>query len=559
MTTIPRLPGDPRRTTLPALLLRNADEHGDLPALSWRTGGPVVDADLARGAARGRRPRRRLRRARGAARRARPDDDGQPPGALAERPGPRPPRRRARHRVRDRRARTDRAHRAAQPRPVRDRRGRAVNCRAGSPCWPTPRRRWSASWSWSRRRGGRPPHVRLRCTPRARGSLEPTEAFEKSWREIRARRPAHRRLHLGHHRRPQGRPPQPPQRTSSTRPPWTRRRTPRRRRAHLLPALRPHRGAHARHLPAGASRRPRPPVRGPGRGRRHRARTAPRPVLRRPAGVGEAGRRPCRPRSPGCPQERRAAVEAANDDGARATSPAASGARNPPPSWRAAYDEAKREVLDPLLALAGFDRLVWTASASAPMPLDVSRFWAGFGHRDHGRVGAHRDLRGGHDQQPRPASGSARSGGPSTDWSTHRRRRRDPGARRDGLRRLPAARRRRRQRLRRGRLVRHRRHRTARRGRLPLAHRPQEGNDRHLDGQERLARPRRERAQGTPADRPGPRPRRRPLLSGGAARPRSGAGARLGGGRAGHRGRTWSPPRPCRRRWRAPWRPPTRA
>jgi long-chain acyl-CoA synthetase len=40
---------------------------------------------------------------------------------------------------------------------------------------------------------------------------------------------------------------------------------------------------------------------------------------------------------------------------------------------------AEEQVLDPILALAGFDRLVWTASASAPMPPDVVDFWAGFG------------------------------------------------------------------------------------------------------------------------------------------------------------------------------------
>ncbi|MFD9497845.1 AMP-dependent synthetase/ligase [Streptomyces sp. NPDC060035] len=51
----------------------------------------------------------------------------------------------------------------------------------------------------------------------------------------------------------------------------------------------------------------------------------------------------------------------------------------PPAVLEAAYRRAKAEVLDPILALAGFDRLVWTASASAPMPLDVVRFWAGFG------------------------------------------------------------------------------------------------------------------------------------------------------------------------------------
>jgi long-chain acyl-CoA synthetase len=32
MTTILRLPGEPAELTLPALLLRNAEDHGELPA-----------------------------------------------------------------------------------------------------------------------------------------------------------------------------------------------------------------------------------------------------------------------------------------------------------------------------------------------------------------------------------------------------------------------------------------------------------------------------------------------------------------------------------------------
>ncbi|MBQ1119351.1 long-chain fatty acid--CoA ligase [Streptomyces sp. B15] len=51
----------------------------------------------------------------------------------------------------------------------------------------------------------------------------------------------------------------------------------------------------------------------------------------------------------------------------------------PDPRLAAAYEEAHSEVLRPLLAPVGFDRLVWTASASAPMPPDVLDFWAGLG------------------------------------------------------------------------------------------------------------------------------------------------------------------------------------
>jgi long-chain acyl-CoA synthetase len=52
---------------------------------------------------------------------------------------------------------------------------------------------------------------------------------------------------------------------------------------------------------------------------------------------------------------------------------------SPGPELAAAYEKARSEVLQPLLASAGFDRLVWSASASAPMPRDVLDFWAGLG------------------------------------------------------------------------------------------------------------------------------------------------------------------------------------
>ncbi|MFB8028555.1 MULTISPECIES: AMP-dependent synthetase/ligase [unclassified Streptomyces] len=80
----------------------------------------------------------------------------------------------------------------------------------------------------------------------------------------------------------------------------------------------------------------------------------------------------------GLPEEQRAAVEAAN---ATAREHVACRERGEQPSaeLEASYQEARETVLAPVLSLAGFERLVWTASASAPMPLDVVRFWAGFG------------------------------------------------------------------------------------------------------------------------------------------------------------------------------------
>ncbi|WP_055695666.1 AMP-dependent synthetase/ligase [Streptomyces prasinopilosus] len=51
----------------------------------------------------------------------------------------------------------------------------------------------------------------------------------------------------------------------------------------------------------------------------------------------------------------------------------------PPPALEEAYARMREEVLQPLLAAGGLDRVTWTASASAPMPLDVVRFWSGLG------------------------------------------------------------------------------------------------------------------------------------------------------------------------------------
>ncbi|UKY53778.1 AMP-dependent synthetase/ligase [Streptomyces inhibens] len=78
------------------------------------------------------------------------------------------------------------------------------------------------------------------------------------------------------------------------------------------------------------------------------------------------------------PEERRTAVEAAGEC-ARAYVACKERGERPSEELADAYARAKAEVLDPLLAPAGFDRLVWAASAAAPMPPDVVRFWAGLG------------------------------------------------------------------------------------------------------------------------------------------------------------------------------------
>ncbi|MEU3409493.1 AMP-dependent synthetase/ligase [Streptomyces sp. NPDC006670] len=80
----------------------------------------------------------------------------------------------------------------------------------------------------------------------------------------------------------------------------------------------------------------------------------------------------------GLPEEQRRAIEGAGDV-ARARAGHRERGEAVPAALEASYAQAKERVLDPLLRLAGLDRLVWTASATAPMPIDVVRFWAGWG------------------------------------------------------------------------------------------------------------------------------------------------------------------------------------
>ncbi|MFJ1865817.1 AMP-dependent synthetase/ligase [Streptomyces sp. NPDC088097] len=80
----------------------------------------------------------------------------------------------------------------------------------------------------------------------------------------------------------------------------------------------------------------------------------------------------------GLPEERRAAVEGANEL-ARTRAGHRERGEEVPAALEASYAEARERVLEPLLKAAGMDRLVWTGSATAPMPIDVVRFWQGWG------------------------------------------------------------------------------------------------------------------------------------------------------------------------------------
>ncbi|PSM38094.1 long-chain fatty acid--CoA ligase [Streptomyces dioscori] len=78
------------------------------------------------------------------------------------------------------------------------------------------------------------------------------------------------------------------------------------------------------------------------------------------------------------PAEQRAAIEEANRVAREHVGHRERGER-PPAELAEAYARQRAEVLLPLLAAGGLDRISWAASASAPMSIDVVRFWAGFG------------------------------------------------------------------------------------------------------------------------------------------------------------------------------------
>ncbi|MBR8745263.1 long-chain fatty acid--CoA ligase [Nocardiopsis sp. MG754419] len=78
------------------------------------------------------------------------------------------------------------------------------------------------------------------------------------------------------------------------------------------------------------------------------------------------------------PEERRAVVDAAREI---ATEYAAhlERAGDIPADLEERYRRARATTLDPLLARLGLDRVALPTSASAPMPVDVARFWASLG------------------------------------------------------------------------------------------------------------------------------------------------------------------------------------
>jgi long-chain acyl-CoA synthetase len=78
------------------------------------------------------------------------------------------------------------------------------------------------------------------------------------------------------------------------------------------------------------------------------------------------------------PEETRAAVDAAMAVAAEHVAHRERG-EEVPAELGERFERARAGTLLPLLAEVGLDRVSWASSASAPMPLDVVRFWAGFG------------------------------------------------------------------------------------------------------------------------------------------------------------------------------------
>ncbi len=79
-------------------------------------------------------------------------------------------------------------------------------------------------------------------------------------------------------------------------------------------------------------------------------------------------------------EEKKAAVQAAMDIGIEYVESQQTG-HSTPPELEAKYQAVHEAVLGPIKSLLGLDRVEWAVSASAPMPLEVARFFAGLGFK----------------------------------------------------------------------------------------------------------------------------------------------------------------------------------
>ncbi|MEZ5112113.1 MAG: long-chain fatty acid--CoA ligase [Nocardioidaceae bacterium] len=79
-------------------------------------------------------------------------------------------------------------------------------------------------------------------------------------------------------------------------------------------------------------------------------------------------------------EEKKAAVQAAMDIGIEYVESKQTG-HTTSPELEAKYQAVHEAVLGPIKSLLGLDRVEWAVSASAPMPLEVARFFAGLGFK----------------------------------------------------------------------------------------------------------------------------------------------------------------------------------
>jgi len=77
-------------------------------------------------------------------------------------------------------------------------------------------------------------------------------------------------------------------------------------------------------------------------------------------------------------EQKRAAIEGAMGVGTAYVESLQVG-RTTSPELQAQYDAVSAAVLTPIKSLLGLDRVTWAGSASAPMPLEVAKFFAGLG------------------------------------------------------------------------------------------------------------------------------------------------------------------------------------
>ena len=245
----------------------------------------------------------------------------------------------------------------------------------------------AACGSRRHRRGSRPP-TESDSSPgatrrlRARRTAQPTRT-----RCRRARRRSDPRLarddplHLRHHRQPEGRGAHPPQRDVRGGRTLDAAGLGRDRSFSLLPAVRPHRRAHAGHVHPLDHAGRHPPDRRPGPAAGRARRGAPDPLLRRAPRLGEdQGRH--------LGQARRRAGPGTRGPTSRTAWPSACAwveskqyGETTSSELQAEFEEADASMLSILRALLGLDRCEWAGSAAAPMPLEVATFFAGLGVR----------------------------------------------------------------------------------------------------------------------------------------------------------------------------------